>query len=243
MTGLGRILFALGFALLGALVLGRHVFALTWHPAPGAVAWRDVVGIVIGALMLAGGATLPTPRATRPAAIAIGTGILIQILVLIVPNIPRHPELLYESLGEQVVYIAGAWAVFSLSPPANGSTAKFSDVKAARIVFALALLPIGLSHVLAMNLTAPLVPSWLPWHVALADSTGAAHIAAGIGILAGIRLAATLEAAMMSLFTILVWIPQLAAAPEKLINWSEFFSSIAISGTAWVIAGSVRKTD
>lgn len=240
MTRLGRVLFAVGFALRGALVAGRHGYIL-WQLLSKTNIWLESYLAVSGVVMLAGGVALLFPRAVRPAAIAVGACVLLQILVLIVPQLAQHPELLYESMGEQAVFIAAAWAIYSLSPRADGSPARFSNLAAARVLYALALLPIGLSHVLAMNLTAPLIPSWLPWHVSLAYFTGAAHIAAGIGILLGIVLAATLEAVMMSLFTVVVWIPLLITAPERVFNWSEIFSSVAISGAAWVIAGSFRK--
>ena len=93
-----------------------------------------------------------------------------------------------------------------------------------------------------LDQTAPLIPSWLPFHVPLAYFTGAAHIAAGIGILLGVvpRLAATLEAVMVSLFTLLVWVPTVVAAPASRFNWAEIFVSTAITGSAWAVAGSFR---
>jgi len=115
-------------------------------------------------------------------------------------------------------------------------------VRLGQVVFALATLPIGLSHFFYLNMTAPLIPSWLPFHVALAYFTGAAWIAAGLAILSGVlaRLAATLTAIMVSLFTVLVWIPMVTAAPADLGNLSEICVSAAITGAAWAVAGSFR---
>jgi uncharacterized membrane protein YphA (DoxX/SURF4 family) len=78
--------------------------------------------------------------------------------------------------------------------------------------------------------------------VPLAYLTGAAHIAAGAGILFGVlpRLAATLEAMMVSLFTLLVWVPAVGAAPTSRSDWAEFCISTAIAGSAWAVAESIR---
>jgi uncharacterized membrane protein YphA (DoxX/SURF4 family) len=93
-----------------------------------------------------------------------------------------------------------------------------------------------------LNQTAPLIPSWLPFHVLLAYFTGAAYVAAGVGILFGVlpRLAATLTAIMVSLFTLLVWVPMVIAAPTSRGDWSEFCVSTAITGAAWAVAESFR---
>jgi uncharacterized membrane protein len=120
--------------------------------------------------------------------------------------------------------------------------ANSGNVRAGQILFALALPAIGLSHMVYLNQTAPLIPSWLPFHVLLAYFTGAAYIAAGVGILFGVlpRLAATLTAIMVSLFTLLVWVPMVIAAPTSRGDWSEFCVSTAITGAAWAVAESFR---
>ena len=43
---------------------------------------------------------------------------------------------------------------------------------------------------------------------------------------------------MVSLFTLIVWMPAMFAAPMSRANWSEIVTSAAISGAAWAVAGS-----
>lgn len=160
------------------------------------------------------------------------------------PHVIAHPlvEGVWEETGESVICIAGAWTIFSLLTRNAGALAKYGNVRAGQIVFALALPAIGLSHFFYLDETAPLIPSWLPFHVALAYFTGAAWIAAGLAILSGVlaRPAAILTAIMTSLFTLLVWVPMVIAAPASRGNWSEICVSAAISGAAWAVAGSFR---
>ena len=101
--------------------------------------------------------------------------------------------------------------------------------------------PVGLSHFAYTNLTVPLVPSWLPCRLGWAYLTGACHLAAGLGVLLGVlpRLAAQLEAAMLGIFTTLVWIPLVAAAPTKRGNRTQIWISWALTAAAAVVAAHV----
>jgi uncharacterized membrane protein YphA (DoxX/SURF4 family) len=95
-----------------------------------------------------------------------------------------------------------------------------------------------------MNLTAPLVPKWLPPTQAFwAYATGIGHIAAGVAILTGVRarLAAILLTAMYVSFTILVHGPMLVADPFSRMIWSENALNIALIGAAWVVADSLAR--
>ena len=88
-----------------------------------------------------------------------------------------------------------------------------------------------------------LVPAWLPYRAGWAYLTGAGHIAAGLGVLFSIfpRVAATAEAAMIGVFTILVWGPKIVAAPHTRLPWTAFFVSWAIAAAAWVVAQSIAR--
>jgi uncharacterized membrane protein len=93
--------------------------------------------------------------------------------------------------------------------------------------------------------TAGLVPAWLPFPTGWAYLTGAGHIAAAIGVLFSVypRLAARMEAAMLSVFTLVVWVPAVLAAPTSLAQWTEFLISWAITAGAWVVAESITAKD
>lgn len=73
----------------------------------------------------------------------------------------------------------------------------------------------GLPHFAYAEITASMIPGWMPAHLILAYVTGAGHLAAGLGILTGVlpRLAATLEALMLSSFLLQVHMPNIFANP------------------------------
>jgi uncharacterized membrane protein len=109
------------------------------------------------------------------------------------------------------------------------------------MLFAISLIPIGLSHIVYVKETAALVPPWLPYRVGWAYLTGVGQIACGLGVLFSIlpKVAAIAEAGMISLFTLLVWGPAVLAAPTARLPWTAFFISWAIASAAWVVAQDI----
>jgi uncharacterized membrane protein len=155
-------------------------------------------------------------------------------------------EAVWLGLGELTVLLSGGWVLYARlsglpedSPLAFGTGER--GVRIARILFAVSLIPIGLSHIVYVKETAALVPAWLPFRTGWAYLTGAGHIAAGLGVLFSIlpRVAAWSEAGMLSLFTLLVWIPAILSAPKTRLPWTAFFISWAIASAAWAVAQNI----
>jgi len=231
-----RTAFATGMIGLGIFGLINGDFAEIWQFVPATVPGRQAIAYASAALMLICGIGL-LPRRTEPlAARVLFPYFALLVLLLKVPVVVKHPlvEVAWQGMAEIVVVFAGAWVLFA---------ARTRSPRAAQIIFGLALIPLGLAHFVYLNMTAPLVPAWLPYHTFWAYFTGAAQIAAGCGVLFGIlpRLAATLEAAMLTAFTALVWIPAILAAPASRPTWSELTISWAVSAGAWVVAASIPK--
>ncbi len=108
------------------------------------------------------------------------------------------------------------------------------------MLYGLALLACGFSHLAYLNLTAPLIPHRLHAPVFWAHFTGSAYLAAGAAILfnALVRLAATLLAVMMGLFLPLIWLPMVAPGHVSAFNWGETYATWVLTAAAWVVADS-----
>jgi hypothetical protein len=155
----------------------------------------------------------------------------------------------YQSNGENAVLVAGAWVLYAwFATPWDQRHFGFATgdrgVHIARVPYGLAMLAFGLSHFFYLNMTAPLVPAWLPWHVGWAYLTGATYLAAGAAVLSGVwaRLAAVLSTAQMGAFTFLVWVPLMTAGTISTRQWGEFVASWVLTAAAWVVTDSFRGT-
>src|SRR5713101_3624528 len=242
-------LFAVGMIGLGILALVYGDFALVWQPVAPWVPGRTVLAYASGLIMLFVGVGLLL-RATAAWSARILFPYLIIWLLLKVPALVVAPgmEAVWLGFGEIAVLMTGGWVLFAKMETAElreGSPLKVlaseKSVRFAQMFFAVWLIPIGLSHIVYVKATVDLVPAWLPYREGWAYLTGAGHIAAGLGVLFSIfpRVAATAEAAMIGVFTILVWGPAILSAPHTRLNCTAFFISWAIAAAAWVVAQSI----
>jgi uncharacterized membrane protein len=240
-------LFAVGMIGLGILALVYGDFALVWQPVVLWIPGRTVLAYGSGLIMLLGGVGLLL-RTTAAWSIRILLPYLIVWLLLKLPALLAAPkmEAVWLGFGELAVLMAGGWVLFArLAELREGSSLRFATgekgIRLARMLFAVSLIPIGLSHLVYVKETAELVPAWLPYRIGWAYLTGAGQIACGLGVLFSIfpRVAAWAEAGMISLFTLLVWGPAILAAPKTRLPWTAFFISWAIASAAWVVAQNI----
>jgi uncharacterized membrane protein len=164
-------------------------------------------------------------RPTAPIASRAMFVYLLAWMSLKLPAIFVAPQIegVWLGLGELGMLFAGGWVLFAQLSELDG-IAFFSrlsgqrGIRIAQIIFGLAVIPVGVAHIVYLSITTSLVPSWLPFRPALAWITGAGQIACGLGILFAIlpQAAAYIETGMLALFGFLVWGPDtwLATTPK-----------------------------
>ena len=252
--GLGRGFFAIAAASLAIFSLIYGEFGPSGRPLPGWFPWRETWVYLAALVLLAASAGLCFSRTALTSALTIGAYQAVWA-VLGTPPILSKPMSIGAWYGfcEAMTSLAGAWIIYAMlrrqSPAPEMPIAGERAVRVAQILFGLTCVFYGSSHFVYADYTAGMVPTWLPNRLGFAYLTGLGHVAAGIGIIVGIlpRLAATLEAIMMSLFGLLVWVPSFAAQPRPQWatppqnQWSELVVNIVLAASACIVASSLRN--
>jgi uncharacterized membrane protein len=245
----GLTLFAVGMIGLGILALVYGDFALVWQPVAARVPGRTGLAYASGILMLLCGAGLLF-SATVKWSVRILFPYLIAWALLKVPAlvVAWQIEGVWLGMGELLMLLGGGWTLFAVfAELPEGSVLAFATgekgIRIARIIFAIWVIPVGLSHLFYVKETADFVPAWLPFRTFWAYLTGIGHMASGIGVLFSIlpRVAAWAEAGMLSVITLLVWAPAVLAAPKTRLPWTAFFISWAITAAVFVVAANIDK--
>lgn len=243
--GLGQA--SLAVAMIGLGLRGLHYgdAASVWQPVPDAMPLRSLLVHACAAIELAAGIGLLMKRSAAIAAGVLFGFVLLWWASLKLPAAIVRPLSAFSWLGvgEIGVILAGVWTVFAMrtgvaKPRWLGGA---GGVRNARLLCLLSLPMIGLSHFVYAKETAGFVPSWIAGPYFWAYLTGAASFAASLGILSGVlpRLAIAAEAAMLSVITVLVWLPGLIAAPSN-ASWTPFLMSAVIACGAWAVADGYR---
>jgi uncharacterized membrane protein YphA (DoxX/SURF4 family) len=252
--GFAHALFALAVASAAILSFSDGDLVPIGQPFPAWIPWREawVHGSALLLLLASVGLCFSRTAVLSAAAIALYQTVWAVISAM--------PLLRSKSFGfgawypfcEAVAPLVGAWILYAMlrwqSRRAPTPLASEGAVRVAQTLFGLTCIFYGTSHFAYADYTASMVPVWLRAQLGFAYLTGLAHIAAGVGIAVGIlpRLAAVLEAVMMSLFGLLVWVPtfftqpppQWATPPRN--QWSELVVNLLLAAAAWLIATSLR---
>jgi len=246
----GRVFFAIAMGVFGTqyLIYASGMVGPAPGPpwTPGSPLWAYVIG---GALVVAG-LSIATGKMARLAAVLLGTGLLLRVMTVHLPRvlINLHDPGPWTSGGEVLAMCGGAFVLArtlssgAFSPKLQGSkTVRMTQL--GRYLYALPLFIFGTQHLMYARFVATLVPAWIPGPLFWAYFVGIAFFAAGLSIIAQklAPLAATLLGLMFLLWVILLHMPRVAAAPHDGKEWTSAFVALAMSGSAFAMAGSLTR--
>ena len=225
------------------LVLGDF---LPGQPVPKDFPARTALAYAAGAFMLVAGAAVEWRRTAAWSAGALTAYYALVVVILMDGRVvlAHYAEFIaYSNGAEQLAIAAGGLIVYAARARIDATMAA-RLTRLGQLAFGICALFFGGAHFVYMNLTAPLVPKWLPpTQLFWAYATGVGFIAAGIAILTGVqaRLAAILLTVMVASFTLLVHGPMLMADRSSHMIWSENAVNLALIGAAWVVADSLAR--
>ena len=238
-SNLGRHVFGAAALALGLITLASHDYNDFHLP-------RYIV-YVASAAQIFGGAAIQFRRIAKTGAAVLGAVYLVFAL-LCVPRIVAAPQI-YNNWGnffEQFSLVAGAAIVCArLSSVWSRETLN----RIGCILLGICAVSFALEQAIYLDVTAKLVPKWLPpsqmfWAV----TTTVLFALAAVALLANrvALLATRLLTMMLVIFGLLVWAPLLLSDPHSHTNWSETAETFAIAGVAWILAdqlGGYRLND
>lgn len=216
---------------LGILNFAYRDSLLTWQPTPDDAAWRVPFACLSGVILVVSGAGILLPQWRSRAAILGAAWVALWALLLHLPHVAMaHDVASLLGLGEAS---ASALGLATLT----GCFDRGLRAKLLRLGFGLCLAIFGASHFVYVDITAQMVPAWLPDRLGLAYLTGSIHALTGACLLAGIRvrMATAVEALMMSSFVVLVHIAGVAAAPQDRLQLTMLGMAALLATAAWLM--------
>jgi uncharacterized membrane protein len=235
LSKMGRAFFAIAMAAFGIQYLAH---ALSRVAPPLGPPWTPAnlfSGYFIAIILLLFAASIATHIQVRCAAILLAITILVRVLLAYAPKLAANPH----DPGPwtsafELIALSGAALIVVGAPIA---------IKLGRLLYAILLVVVGIQHFLYARFVATLVPSWIPGHLFWAYFVGVAFIVAAISIATQIKagLAGTWLGIMFLLWVLVLHFPRVAAAPHNGNEWTSAFVALAMSGGAFLVAGSSRQ--
>jgi len=243
---IGPLIFGAGLAAAGlaALVFGDFGAGQT---VPTTFPARTTLAYSAGALILISGLALEWHRTVAWGAAILTSyytvfGVLLMNGRLLLKGYASYGT--YENIAMQLAIASTGLIIYATTAQLRISAAMRLK-RFGRTAFGVCSLIWGGAHFVYMDMTAPLVPKWLPpGQVFWGCLTGVCFIAAGLAIVTGIqaRPAAVLLTVMIGAFGLLANGPMLIANPASKFNWTESILNLVLTGATWVVADSLARS-
>jgi uncharacterized membrane protein YphA (DoxX/SURF4 family) len=246
---LGPVFFGASLATFGAEHLAGARFIMQAVPSwmPARLFWAYFVGFALIATAI----SFVISKYVPLSAVMVGVMIFLFVLILHVPRVVANPRdrISWAVALRDLAFASGAWALAGSELRAKYSTNASLLILIGRLVVAIAVIFFGIEHFLHPQF-APgvplekLTPAWFPVPALWAFLTGIVLFVGGIALLINrhARLAAIWIGLVMTLLTVLLYLPILATA-KRASEMNEGTNYVAdtllFAGTALLLARAI----
>jgi uncharacterized membrane protein YphA (DoxX/SURF4 family) len=226
---------------LGVLGLVSGDFATQWQNVGPNVPLRVPLAYITAVIELAAGIAVLWPRTARAGAVTLTIVYSVFMLIWVPGALVDLGK--YDPIGnvfEEFSLVAGGLVLCAIFSPAGSYLARQRHFFV--LLFGICPISFGIVHILDMPGLLGWIPGWLPpGKMFWAYATTLGFFGSAIAILTGIMapLAARLLTAEIVIFELVVWIPNVSAAPNIHFNWAGNAICTAIAGAAWVVSDSI----
>jgi uncharacterized membrane protein YphA (DoxX/SURF4 family) len=242
-SNLGLYVYGGAAIFLGLLGLASGDFATTWQNVDPHFPLRVPLAYLTAVIELAGGIALLLPRTARAGAMILTTVYSVFTLLWVPKALVNLGN--FDPIGnvfEEFCLVAAGLVLCAIFSPAGSSIARRRSFFV--LLFGICPISFGIAHIIDMPGLLGWIPGWLPpTKMFWAYATTMGFFGAAVAILTGIMapLAARLLTAEIVIFELLVWIPNLSAAPRNHFNWAGNAICIALAGASWVVSDSISE--
>lgn len=246
MAQIGQRLFVTAVLALGiqALICSTVIYEL--EPVPSWMHGQVILANLTGLLLVVAATGLLINSLVRLAAVVLAALLLLWVLFLHLPLLVPNPAPDMSFTFETLALAGVAWTLAASAQPGIASNSRWNTAIGrtaflGRGAFAISLMAFCVVNFIYHDFIAGMIPGWIPAHLFWAYFTGVASLAAGISILTGMwtRLALTLTGIMYGSWVLVIHIPYVAAHPNSRGMWTDMFITLALSGGAWVLSGTL----
>jgi len=239
--GIATMAFGVQHIFYGDFIMGR---APSW---PEGLPGQQIWAYFSGGLLIVLGLAITLGKKARPASILVTILVLVWALLrhVIAGNFEWGTELTW--FGKALALTGGSLAVTGSLPKESGNrwsivnqTVVFTLI--GRYSLGIFMIICGIEHFMFVEFVKTLVPAWIPGNVFWTYFAGVALIAGGIGLLLNqtVKIAALLSGLMVFIWLIILHVPRAVASMGDGNEWIAVAEALAVSGIAFVLAGTSR---
>lgn len=245
-----RVFFAAAMIALGVTGVVNGDFALAWQNVPAHLPGRTAVAYACAAIEVVLGFGLLWNPALATVSRLLLAYMVLWFVLLVIPPLLRLPldAGAWGGVGEIGSMLAGAGCLFAVhggrrDARALGSSVGNRGIRLARALLVVALLGLAAEVIVdAFKARDAVMQPWLqslpqPW--LWACLTGACSVAAALALLFNVvpRIAATLEAVMVTLIGLVYWAPDLYTGRTAT---TAFIITMLVAAGIWMVADTYR---